>query len=678
MAEKIFSVEVGGTFTDWVVVEDGGVVATGKVPSTPTEPAVGVMRAASEALDNLGSVTSVIHGSTGATNAVLERKGAVTAVLTTQGFRDVLQIQRQSKTRLFDLFYRQPEPLVPRDRVIEVHERIGPRGEVWHQLELTGLSDRVRELITESGLESVAICLLHSYANADHERKLARFLEDHFPDLQLTLSSEVLPRFREYERVSTCTIGAYLKPRVARYIADLERSLQQARFGGKLSIVQANGGIIPATDAREHAAKMILSGPAAGVIGATAAAKASGFDNLLTFDMGGTSTDVCLITAGEAEMTSEYKIGGLPLGLPMIDIVTVGAGGGSIATVDVGGALRVGPESAGAEPGPACYGKGGQHFTVTDANAILGLLEPTTFYGGRMPLSIEAATSALESISDPLDMSGEQVAEGIVRLANATMAQAMRLVSVERGHDPRDYTIVAIGGAGPLHAAALAEELSIQRVLIPLNPGLMSAYGLLLADVRQDYMHSYILELSRLDPQTFQQSFEALRKKAKQEFSRYELPWASVVPNHALDMRFAGQAYELTIPVDDLFGRDFQATELIDRFKDAHRNRYGHAPAGGRVEIVNFRLTVRHPRGDRHLHVRQEQGSGDIQYREREILVAGTPTLCRFYLRSSLPAGHTLPGPAIVEEPTSTSYVPSGWQAQVDDQLNLVLDLERS
>ncbi|UCH26215.1 MAG: hydantoinase/oxoprolinase family protein, partial [Trueperaceae bacterium] len=477
MAEKIFSVEVGGTFTDWIVVENGRVVATGKVPSTPAAPATGVMRAAAEALDNLDSVTALIHGSTVATNAVLERNGAVTAVLTTQGFRDVLQIQRQSKTRLFDLFYRQPEPLVPRDRIIEVLERIGPRGEVWHQLELAGLGDRIRELILKSGLESVAICLLHSYANAEHERKLAHFLEDRFPDLQLTLSSELIPRFREYERVSTCTIDAYLKPRVARYIADLETSLQRTRFAGKLSIVQANGGIIPATEAREHAAKMILSGPAAGVIGATAAARASGFDNLLTFDMGGTSTDVCLITAGQAEMTNEYKIGGLPLGLPMLDIVTVGAGGGSIATVDSGGALRVGPESAGADPGPACYGKGGHYFTVTDANAILGLLEPTTFYGGRMPLSIEAATSALETISDPLGMTGEQVAEGVIRLANATMAQAMRLVSIERGYDPRDYTIVAYGGAGPLHAAALAKELSIRRVLVPFDPGLMSAYG---------------------------------------------------------------------------------------------------------------------------------------------------------------------------------------------------------
>ena len=678
MAKQNFYVEVGGTFTDWVLVENDRVTKTGKVLSTPDKPAKGVMNSVKDGLATLEGVSAVVHGSTVATNAVLERKGAVTGLLTTKGFRDVLQIQRQSKTRLFDLFYRQPEPLVLRDRIIEVSERMGPHGEVRQQLALDGLTDQLYQLVEEGGTESVAVCLLHSYANPEHELQLARYLEDHFPRLYVTLSSEVLPRFREYERMSTCTISAYVKPRVDRYVANLEHSLHQAGFTGHLSIVQANGGTIPASEARRHAAKMILSGPAAGVIGAIAFARASGFANLLTFDMGGTSTDVCLVTEGQIEMSTEYKIGGLPLGIPMIDIVTVGAGGGSMATVDSGGALRVGPESAGADPGPACYGKGGRHFTVTDANVILGLLNPATFYGGRMPLSTEAALSALDPLVEHLGSTREQVADGVVRLANATMAQAMRLVSVERGHDPRDYTIVAYGGAGPLHAVALAEELAISNVLIPYNPGLLSAYGLTLADVRQDYLRSHIVALKRLGPETFYRLFEELRERARQEFSRYGLGWEKVEVSYSLDMRYEGQAYELIIDVDDLVVKTFSSRELIARFKKTHHFRYGHTPSGDEVEIVNFRLTARHPSGTPLFEDEAATPRGEVQFADRDTLVVGVSTLCRFCQRPSLPAGYTLAGPAVIEEATATTYLPKGWQARVDDVLNLVLSQDGS
>ena len=677
MAKQVFCVEVGGTFTDWVLVENDRVAKTGKVLSTPDEPSQGVMNAVKDGLAALADVSAVIHGSTVATNAVLERKGAVTGLLTTKGFRDVLQIQRQSKTKLFDLFYRQPEPLVTRDRIIEVTERMGPHGEVWHALALDDLPDRLHQLVEEGGTESLAICLLHSYANPEHELQLARYLEDHFPDLYVTLSSEVLPRFREYERMSTCTISAYVKPRVDRYVADLEHSLHQAGFAGHMSIVQANGGTIPASEARRHAAKMILSGPAAGVIGAIASARASGFANLLTFDMGGTSTDVCLVTNGQTEMSTEYKIGGLPLGIPMIDIVTVGAGGGSMAKVDSGGALRVGPESAGADPGPACYGKGGDQFTVTDANVILGLLNPVTFYGGRMLLSTEAASSALDPLVEQLGSTREQVADGVVRLANATMAQAMRLVSVERGHDPRDYTIVAYGGAGPLHAVALAEELAVGNVLIPESPGLLSAYGLMLADVRQDYLRSHIVALERLEPDTFRRLFEELAGRAREEFSRYGLGWENVEVLHSLDMRYEGQAYELKIDVDDAVTQTFRSGELIARFKETHHLRYGHTPSGDEIEIVSFRLTARLPSGMHLFDLEAAQPQGELQFTDRAILIAGVSTPCRFFQRSSLAAGYTLPGPAVIEEPTATTYLPRGWKAQVDDVRNLVLSRDR-
>ncbi|MGH9320001.1 MAG: hydantoinase/oxoprolinase family protein, partial [Vicinamibacteria bacterium] len=393
-------------------------------------------------------------------------------------------------------------------------------------------------------------------------------------------------------------------------------------------------------------------------------------------DMGGTSTDVCLVTGGRTEISTEYKIGGLPLGIPMIDIVTVGAGGGSIARVDSGGALRVGPESAGADPGPACYGRGGRDFTVTDANLVLGLLDPETFYGGRMRLSIEATSKALAPLIERLGSTREQVASGVVRLANATMAQAMRLVSVERGHDPRDYTIVAYGGAGPLHAVALAEELSVRSVLVPRNPGLLSAYGLTLADVRQDYLRSHIVALRELEPRRFQELFEELSTRARDEFARYGLQWEDLEVSRSLDMRYEGQAYELAIVLDPTLVRELSRQELIARFKEMHRFRYGYAPSGNDVEIVNFRLTARHPSGSGPFDEETEDSPSKLRVTERNILLGGGDVLCRFYERSSLSPGYDLLGPAVIEEPTSTTYVPSGWRARVDGVRNLVLTPE--
>ena len=588
MTDIRMGVEVGGTFTDWVIVEGDRVVKSGKVPSTPREPAIGVLNAVGEAGIALEKVSFVVHGSTVATNAVLERKGARTAAVVTKGFRDILEIQRQSRSRLFDFWYRHPAPLVGRDLVIEIDERVGPGGAVRRPLSLDGLEACVRRLTADGGLESVAICLLHSYANPDHEVRIARFLEERFSNLFVTVSSEVLPRFREYERMSTCVVSASVKPIVDRYIGDLENALRQSGFRGPLSVVQANGGTVPAAEIRRHAARMILSGPAAGVIGAVAAAGSRGLDDILTVDMGGTSTDVCLVTGGKPRVTTNYKVGGLPLGLPMIDITTVGAGGGSIATIDTGGAMKVGPESAGAEPGPACYDRGGRQVTVTDANVVLGLLRPERFLGGRMSLSKERALEALDPLSKGLGMDRLRIAEGVVRLANATMAQAMRLVSIERGHDPRDYAVVAYGGAGPLHAAALAEELGARQVFVPHDPGLLSAFGLILAGTRQDFVQTHFLRLRLADSSTVEGIFAGLRDRARSEFESYGIRWDDVILDYTFDMRYQGQAYELAVGVNEMLDQRLPFQHLLTRFRETHRNRYGHAPTGDNVEVGQF------------------------------------------------------------------------------------------
>ena len=668
-----FCVEVGGTFTDWLLVEDREVIGRGKVPSTPRQPAQGVMNAFAEALAIGDSVDDIVHGSTVATNAVLERKGAVTSLITTEGFRDLLDIQRQTRTRLFDLFYRHPEPLIPRDRILEAVERMAPDGAVRRPLELDGLDEQLERQL-EAGVESVAVCLLHSYANPGHEQALAEHIHARFPDLYLTLSSEVLPRFREYERASTTAISAYLTPQIDRYIHALERSLQKGGFAGNLSIMQANGGTVPASQVRRHAARMVLSGPAAGVAGAIAAAKESGFDDLLTFDMGGTSTDVCLVTGGQAGLTTDYKIGGLPLSIPMYDIVTVGAGGGSIAAIDAAGAMQVGPNSAGADPGPACYGKGGTAFTVSDANFTLGLLRQGVFLGGRMKLSEGASRQAAEPLAAALDRPPVQVAEGVLRLANATMAQAMRLVSIERGHDPRDYTIVAYGGAGPLHAAQLAGELGVPRVLVPRDPGLVSAYGLALADTRQDLLQTRILKLKAIDGAALEEPFEELRRQAHQEFERYGAPREALRLSHALDMRFEGQAYELTVEVDPLQEAWARPEALLEAFRSAHLQRYGHVPSGDRVEIVNFRLGAWLPSNTQRLSSPQLKRTTMPQPQDGAVFHQGRERPCRFFQRAELPAGGRVEGLAVIEEPTSTVLVPPEWQAHVDEHGNLIME----
>ncbi|MBS4010927.1 MAG: hydantoinase/oxoprolinase family protein, partial [Roseovarius sp.] len=474
-------IEVGGTFTDLIAIEEDRVQVI-KVPSTPSSPEIGAMDALRFSGIDIRSIKELAHGSTVATNAVLERKGGKTAFITTSGFRDILLLQRHGRTRIYDLAYQKPVPVVDRASSYEVSERVLADGSV---IELLDQEDVRLHLIPEllgSGYVAVAICLLNSYVNPTHEILLRDILKECAPDIFVTVSSDISREFREYERASTTTLSAYVQPVMERYITNFEELLSREGFSGKFSIMQSNGGRVPGGAMRNQAITALLSGPAAGVTGALHQAKRSGFENLITLDMGGTSTDVCVIANGKAQLTQEYEIGGLPVRIPVTDINTVGAGGGSIIWLDEGGMLRVGPHSAGADPGPACYGRGGRLPTITDAHVVRKTIRAEALLGGRMALSTAAAFSSMESIAEKLGMTVEETADSAIRLADANIVRAIQLISTERGLDPRDFVLVPFGGAGPLHATAVAEELGICRILVPPNSGVISAFGLLASD----------------------------------------------------------------------------------------------------------------------------------------------------------------------------------------------------
>ena len=484
-------VDVGGTFTDLVLFDAAtNRIHFTKTSSTPANQAVGVeegiRKVAGIAAVPPGEIEFFVHGTTVATNALLERKGVSCALLVTEGFRDVLQIGRQDRPKLYDWFAQRPTPLVPRAQTFEIRERMLHTGDVLTPLDEAQAREAIRAA-RAAGVTAIAVCLLHAYANPAHERRVGELIAEEFPDAEVSLSSDVIPEFREYERASTTAVNAYVMPIVRRYVARLADRTAAMGVPAELHIMQSNGGLMTARAAAEQSVRTMLSGPAAGVLGAVALARQAGFENVLSVDMGGTSFDICLAYDGSLRFTKESEIGSLPIKVPMIDIHTLGAGGGSVAWIDAGGALRVGPRSAGAQPGPACYGRGGDEATVTDANVVLGRIDPANFLGGEMALDAAAAWRAVEDrIARPLGLGVEEAAEGIVRVINATMVRGMRAVSVEKGYDPRDFAIVAFGGGGPLHAADLARELGVPSVLVPVMPGVTSALGLLVADLRYD------------------------------------------------------------------------------------------------------------------------------------------------------------------------------------------------
>jgi len=643
-------VDVGGTFTDLVALVDGQVL-TAKVPSTPVDQSEGV-RAALEAAQ-VREVEAFAHGMTVATNALLERAGARTALVTTEGFRDVIEIARQDRPSLYDLTARRPPPLVPRELRFTVRERMGPDG-VVAELEPASVEEAVAAL-REAEVEAVAVCLLFAFLHPEHERAVGAAVREALPDVHVSLSSEVLPEMREYERFATTAADAYLAPRLAAYLERLGGRAREAGTPPPL-VMQSSGGVVALEVAAREAAGCVLSGPAGGVVGAAAVARASGYEDVLTFDMGGTSTDVAPVVGGEAETTTEAVVAGVPIKLPMVDVHTVSAGGGSIAWADAGGALRVGPRSAGADPGPAAYGRGGEGATVTDANLALGLLPDGAELGGEVTLSAERARAALAALGDELGLDALETAHGVVRVANAEMARALRVISVERGLDPREFALVAFGGAGGLHACALAEELGISTVLLPRAAGVLSALGLAISDVRRDLVRPF---LGAIDPEALEPAFAELE-------AAVDLEGEPALRRRA-DLRYAGQSFELTVEADDLGA-------LADRFHAAHEQRYGYRMPEEPVSLVNLRVVATLPVDRPELRA----GEGGAERSRRRAHVDGEWLEVDVLGGGGLAAGTRVEGPAIVELPEATLLARPGWAGAVDDAGTLVLERSAS
>ncbi|MCB2174735.1 MAG: hydantoinase/oxoprolinase family protein [Actinomycetales bacterium] len=649
-------VDVGGTFTDVVAVAPDGRIRIAKVPSTPRDQSDGVLAGWAALGASPQDVAAFAHGTTVATNALLERRGGRTALVTTEGFRDLLEIGRQDRPSLYDLTRARPTPLVPRDLRFVVRERMGPDGVVV-PLDAASLSDAV-DAVAAADVDAVAVCLLFGFLHPDHERQVGAALRAALPGVAVSMSHEVLPEFREYERTSTTVADAYLRPRMAAY---LEHLRGRARAAGlpEPTVMQSSGGVLDVSVAARHPARFVLSGPAGGVVGASHVAGLSGFGDVLTFDMGGTSTDVAPVVGGAVQLTTESVVAGVPLRLPMVDVHTVSAGGGSVAWVDEGGALRVGPQSAGADPGPACYGHGGTSATVTDANLVLGALPDGARLGGDVVLRRDLALEALARVGARLGLDARETALGVVRVADTEMVRALRLISVERGLDPRGFALVAFGGAGGLHACSLAEELGCATVLVPRAAGVLSALGLAIGEVRHDHVRSF----AGRSAEDLEAGFTELAAEALAQ-----LPGAALT--RQADLRYAGQSFELTVP-----GATVEA--LTTAFGEAHERRYGHRIDDEPVEIVNLRVVatlagvVPDLRGSEHAAVGVTE-----QTVARTVLLDTGEVAARVHDRTRMGPGATVTGPAVVELPEATCLVRPGWSGAVDDLGTLVLRRE--
>lgn len=673
------AIEVGGTFTDLIWIEDG-LVHSYKVPSTPHDASIGVLNGLSKALDNnLTRLEQLFHGSTVATNAVIERKGCKTALLTTAGFKDLLQLQRQLRPNVYAIACKKPQALVPPNLSVEVDERIDTHGEVVKPLDEAALIATVDLLLEREKPEALAICLLHAYRNAVHEQRIRAIIAQRRPELPVVLSSEVLPTFREYERASTTAMAAYLVPLVGRYLTRLEKHLEEGAPGSNLFVMQSSGGVLPSSGSHARGVEMLNSGPAAGVIGAVRMAAAVGDNDVITLDVGGTSADICLIANGVPGVTSETEVAGLPVGLPSIDIANIGAGGGSLGWIDAGGMLQVGPRSAGAHPGPACYGHGGTVPALTDALVELGWIRPERFLGGRMTLQPERATAALQELGASRGETPPAMAQAMIDISVAHISQGIRLVSVQRGHDPKGYALYVYGGMGPMIGALAARELKVRRVVVPPYPGLFSALGLLVADLKRIYRETNLIPVTDNVADDIQLAYGRIRQQAESEFAAFGRDASEIVFDYELEMRFAGQGYELISTLDlDRLEREGKPY-ILELFRATHEARYGAVPSVGNVEIVTFRLTASVPTDSSvmTLLTRHAVGSGDAQPAVMgQIRFAGESIPCQYLWRADLSPGTVISGAAIIEEPTATTLVPPGWAATVDTTGALVLSGE--
>jgi N-methylhydantoinase A len=677
----VVGADVGGTFTDFVATDTMGTLWVEKVPSTPEDPGLAVVTGLERLCASVGvgfeAVSLLLHGTTIATNALLQRRGARTALLTTRGFRDVLEIGRQSRPRLFDFDATRPEPLVPRADRLEVNERMDALGTVLAPLNEKALRSALEVLRTKS-VESLAVCFLHSYANSAHEQAAADIIARAWPGVHVSLSSEVLPEYREYERMSTTVANAFVAPVMTRYLAAMEGRLRDRKSNCTLRVMQSNGGLMSIERASRLPAATVLSGIAAGALGGVRIGHQAGRRVALTLDMGGTSCDMALGIDGEAVASRACEIGGLPVRLPALDVHTIGAGGGSIAYLDSGGALRVGPRSAGAVPGPACYGLGGEEPTVTDANLVLGRIPETGLLGGAVPLDRDLATAAIRRVAEQLDMSIPDTAAGIVRVINAGMARQMRVLTIERGIDPRDCSLVAFGGSGPVHAAELAHQLEMPEVIVPQSPGVTSALGLLLGDIRYDRVQTVLIELPAdgSGRASAAQRLEAVFAEATEQILRELAEASDRRPTlvREVEMRYRRQGHELRVPAPPLNFDENSINELEQAFHGTHRERFGYDIAGEPILIVNALLAAAIPSPAATLRLSDSHALEHKQERRR-VMFEGEWYQATVIDRESPEPGLALKGPLIVEQFDSTTVVPPRASIVCDEHENLVITL---
>ena len=666
-------IDIGGTFTD-VVCRHGGDLRLVKIPTTRSKPSLAVNQAVRAMIDDWGvnaaDVVRFAHGTTVATNAVLERKGAEAGILTTEGFKDVLELGRQNRHKVYDLVLEPETPwfLAPGARRREVVERLSATGEVLTPLDEASLAKAVEELVA-AGVEAIAICFLFSFLNPEHEQRARDFIVEHYPHVATSLSSEVDPSFREYERTCVTTFDAYVKAVVDTYLQEMEDDLKGFGIGAPLQVMQSRGGLATAGIARDRPVRLFLSGPAGGVIGGCAASRASGIDDLITVDIGGTSTDIALVSGGTPLIRQEGLIAGYSVRVPMVDVNTLGAGGGSIAWLDGAGGLRVGPNSAGSEPGPACYGRGGEEPTVTDASVVLGYLNPEYFAGGALALDPAKARAAIEErIAGPMGFSVEDAALGIHRVVNAQMAEGIRLVSIKRGLDPRGFTLVPLGGAGALHATALARDLGIDNILVPRHPGVLSAIGLLAARIEHEVSMAFPRRIDDIAMDDVRTALQSLDERCTGLMRAEGVEPGDADVAYFADVCYVGQAYHLEIP---FFPDDATPLErLYGDFCDTHDRVHGHstqAPA----RIVNLRSI--HSAGGNNIDPGGGGGGGTLAKGTRTVLIDGFPDPLEAQIaeRSGMAVGTRIPGPAVIEQSDTTTLVPPGWTALAVDGGNL-------
>ena len=683
MARFRVTVDTGGTFSDFVYLnEETGAVTIAKLPSTPDDPSRAILSGL-EALLAEGVAAADIgyfcHGTTVGTNALLEGKGVRTGLLVTEGFRGIYPVGEQARpygTAIFDVMYDKPELLVPPSQTGEVKERVDFRGNVLRPLDEAALRDTVRELKARK-IESIAVCLLFSFLHPEHEARVRDIVLEEMPECSVSLSGEVLPQIREYYRLSTTVINAYLQPILARYIAQLDQRLSGAGIATRQKyIMQSNGGMATFAAAARRAVTTVLSGPAGGVTAGVFACGMSGSANIITFDMGGTSCDVALIKDGEPLLSSRGKIEGRDLAVPMLDINTVSAGGGTIATVDRFGVLQVGPHSAGAVPGPACYGRGGAAPTITDCNLLLGYLGEDNFLGGRMRLDAAKARAAIETaVARPLDLDVAEAAEGIVRVIDVKMEEAIKAISTMRGHDLRDFMLLAFGGAGPLHAGRIARALGMAGVIVPLYPGVFSAIGLLMSDVKHDYIRSKLTPLSEVTSADVNGMFERMVAQALSELRDDGFAANHIRVERALDMRYGGQGYEIAVPCPAQPLQDADLKQLRTIFDQQHQTMFGHMAPEEPVEIVSYRVRgiglvppVEMPK-----FAPAGTTLAAAQRQVRRVRFDGRELECPVYQRERLDVGLTVAGPAILDQFDCTTVICPGQSARVDEWKNLIV-----